>query len=265
MTCFYSIGIVTSYTISFFAAVLITTFLLIPRLNFGYLFVPTLDLKIIRKIIHYSMGNYIAWILETITYFTFPILITNVLGPKMNAYFYMPWMISGILFIIPKSVASSLFAEGSNDATAFSQKIVKSLKATFKIIIPAVFVIIVVGNQILLLFGNEYSVFGKKLLWIFAISVLPMVFNDIYISIQRVENRIGNVICINATLSVSTLILSYLMMFKWNILGVGIAWLVCQIIVAIYVIYKMSLHSWIYKYILKEKYINFLFRKIIRS
>jgi hypothetical protein len=54
-----------------------------------------------------------------------PILITNLIGVKFSAYFYMAMMIANLLYIIPTATSQSLFAEGSHIETELKMHLKK--------------------------------------------------------------------------------------------------------------------------------------------
>ncbi len=239
LVAFGSFGIVASYAMAFLAAAFISALVLVPRVNPGYLPMPVVDLKILKGIFHYSAGNYVAWVLETMPSFVLPIMITNMLNPEMTAYFYMAWMIAGTVYIIPKSIATSLFAEGSNNEGELKRNMRKSLKVAFGLVIPAIVVIFLAGDKMLMLFGAEYSINGEKLLLILAISAIPIIFNSVYISMKRVQKDVKGVIVVNAIITVGTLLIGYLLVDIWGIFGVGVGWILSQTMTSIYIqIYK---------------------------
>ncbi|AFV24607.1 putative polysaccharide biosynthesis protein [Methanolobus psychrophilus R15] len=233
---FGSFGIVSSYAISYLVAVMITFLVFLPKINSSYKPAFFADLSIMKKIFHYSAGNYIAWAFETMPNFILPILITNKLDPEMTAYFYMAWMVAGIVFLIPKSLATSIFAEGSHNPNTVKQNIIKSIKLAILLVIPAIIFVYFVGEKVLLLFGNEYYENGFKLLLVLSISAVPMIFNNIFLSIKRVEKDIANVIFINAVITIGTLVISYLMLDQFGILGIGIGWTVSQVAAFIFIL-----------------------------
>jgi len=61
----------------------------------------------------FSLGNYIAGLIGGLSTMVLPMLITNIIGAKFSAYFYMDMMIANLLYIIPMATSQSLFAEGS--------------------------------------------------------------------------------------------------------------------------------------------------------
>lgn len=230
-----SYGIIASYAIAYIVSILIALLILIPKVNAKYLPIPIVDLHIMKGIFHYSAGNYIAGILEIMPNFVLPIIITNMLNTEMTAYFYITWMIAGIIFMIPNSIATSLFAEGSSNEAELTQNIRKYLKFTILLVVSVIVVIFFEGEKMLMLYGNEYSVNGEKLLWSLAISVIPMTFNNIYIAMKRVQKNINAVILANLMITGITLLVSLFTIKILGILGVGIGWLVSQVITNIYI------------------------------
>jgi len=105
----------------------------------------------------FSLGNYIAGFIGGLPAMVLPILITNSIGAKFSAYFYMDMMIASLLYIIPMATSQSLFAKGSYSERDLKIQLKKAIKTISIIIIPAIIVIFLFGNYILLAFGKEYS------------------------------------------------------------------------------------------------------------
>src|SRR4030042_2787394 len=165
-----------------------------------------------------------------------PIMVVNLLGAEQNAYFYIAWTIATLLPAIPYSISMSLFAEGSNFEDKLRENVIKSLKLTFMLLIPAVVLTVLVGKWRLLAFGQSYSTNALHLLWILAISSLPMAINYIYTSILQVTNRIKELVVIWGFIAIAVLVVSYLVMPTTGIMAIGYAWLGVHCVVAIYVI-----------------------------
>jgi O-antigen/teichoic acid export membrane protein len=127
----------------------------------------------------------------------------------------------------------SLFAEGSSDEQSLVSVTVSSLKLTFLILVPAVILVLAVADKLLLLFGSSYSESGTTLLRILALSALPIGINYIYLSMKRVEMKLALIIGLSAFIAVATLGLSYMLLPRMGISGVGIAWLSSHGVVAI--------------------------------
>jgi len=183
----------------------------------------------------YSGGNYLAHLSTAAPAIVLPIIVINLLGPAQNAYFYIAWMIAGLLSAIPHGISHSLFAEGSHFEGKLRENTIKSFKFTFLLLIPAITILVLFGEWLLLAFGQSYSANGLKLLWILAISSVPLSINSIYTSILQVTKRIKELIAIWGFIAVAVLVVSYLIMPATGIIGIGYAWIGVHIMVAIYV------------------------------
>lgn len=123
-------------------------------------------------------------------------MVVNLLGPEQSAYFYIAWTISTLLVAISVAISTSLFAEGSHFEDKLRENVIKSVKFTFLLLVPAVILLVLVGKWLLLAFGQSYSANGLKLLRILIISSLPLGINYIYTSILRVTRRIKQLVVI---------------------------------------------------------------------
>jgi len=233
---FHTFGVVASWGIAIAVTVALSLFLFLPRVQDLYKPVPSLNLSLIKGMGKYSAGNYLANLLLGAPTLVLPLMVVNLLGAENNAYFYIAWMITGLLFAIPRGVASSLFAEGSHFEEKLRENVIKSVKFTFLLLVPAIILLILVGKWLLLAFGQSYSANALELLWILAISSLPLGINSIYTSILQVRGRLRERSVISGFIAVAVLLASYVIMPITGIIGIGYAWLGAQVAVAIYVL-----------------------------
>jgi O-antigen/teichoic acid export membrane protein len=233
---FQTFGVVASWGIALAVALAVALFLFLPRVQDGYRPLPALDLGLVKKQWQYSGGNYLANLLSFAPGYIFPLMVVNLLGAEQNAYFYIAWMMATLLFAIPAAASSSLFAEGSHFEDRLRENVVKSLKSTFLLLVPAAILLAAVGKWLLLVFGQGYSLNALPLLWALCLSSLPRGVNYIYTGILRVTGRIRELIIIWGFIALSVLVVSYLLLPLTGIIGIGYAWLGAQLIVAIYIL-----------------------------
>jgi len=165
-----------------------------------------------------------------------PIIVVNLLGPEQNAFFYIAWMVASLLIAIPNGVSRSLFAEDSHFENKLRENVIKSLKFTFLLLVPAIILLILVGKWLLLAFGQSYLVNALHLLWILIIPCLPLGINHIYSTILQATDRIKELLIIWGFIATGTLVVSYLIMPTIGIIGIGYAWLGVHSAVATYAI-----------------------------
>jgi O-antigen/teichoic acid export membrane protein len=233
---FHTFGVVASWATAVAVGVVLSLFLFLPRVLNHYKPVPTLKPGPIKGMWQYSGGYYLSNLLSAAPALVLPIMVVNLISAESNAYFYVAWMIAGLLFAIPIAVSQSLFAEGSHFEDKLRENVTKSLKFTFLLLIPAVIVLVLVGKWLLLAFGQSYSANALKLLWILAFAGLPLGINYIYSGILRVTGRLKELAIIWGLVALAVLLVSYLIMPITGIIGIGYVWLGTQVVVAIYIL-----------------------------
>lgn len=228
----YAFGIVASLGMGFLVAVMVGLLFLLPRLQSGYHPFPTIRKEVISEIAHFSFANYIVAIIGKVCLFVLPLMVINLLGAEQTAYFYIAFtIVSSGLVLIPVGISLSLFAEGSYSEESLGQDVSRSLKLSFLLFIPLMILIFFVGDKILLLFGEGYSMEATRLLQILVLSCLPITVNSIYFAKKRVQKKMKSVVGLTAFITVMTLTLSYFLLPVMGIIGAGIAWLISHSIV----------------------------------
>ncbi len=239
---FRAFGIVSSWGIAIGVALVISLFFLLPRVQNGYHPVPGINLGIIKNVWRYSAGNYFAALFAAASTFILPVMIVNRLGAEQNAYFYVAWMMAGLLFIIPGAVSQSLFAEGSHFEDELVVNMRRSFRFVFLLLIPAVILLLLAGKWLLLLFGEGYSANALGLFWVLGASSLFVGVNSVYMTMLRVRSRMRELVLICGFTSVAVLLGSYFVMPTTGIIGVGYAWMAAQGVVSIYVAFALRSH-----------------------
>lgn len=230
---FHTFGIFASWGISLVVALLLSAFLFLPRVQADYRPRFAISWGVTNEIMHFSFANYLAGLLWGAPVLLLPIIVVNLLGAEPNAYFYIAWTTSSVLAMIPAAVSTSLFAEGSHDEERLGLNIWRSLKMVFLILAPAIILIVVFADKLLLLFGSSYAENATTLLRIFAIAALPLAVNSIYLAVKRVEKKLRIIVGLSAFAGAVTIGLVYVLLPRMGINGAGIAWLTAQVIVAL--------------------------------
>jgi len=233
---FHTFGIVASWGIALAVALAVSIFLFLPKVQGSYKPVPALRFSLLKDMWRYSGGNYLANLFMACPAYILPLMVVNILSAEKNAYFYIGWMMAGLLFAIPGAISTSLFAEGSHFEDKLKENVTRSLKFTYLLLIPAAIVLVLVGKWLLLAFGQSYSANALHLLWVLSLSSLPLALSYIYTGILLVMGRIKELIAIWGFIALGTLLASYLVIPVTGIIGIGYAWLGAQTIVAIYVL-----------------------------
>lgn len=231
-----SFGIFNASGIAVLIALMIGYLVLLPKIRPNYHANFIIKIDVVKRIFNFSSLNYFSNLLWEAPRLILPIMVLNLLGAEQNAYFYIAWAFGGFLRAIPTAVSLSLFAEGSYNPKTLTTNIWRSLKITLILLLPAVVLIVALGDKLLLIFGQAYSQYGTVLLWLMAIAALPVSVNFMYIGMKRIEKRLRGVLLLTAFIAIVTLVLSRIFLPQMGLPGAGVAWLIAQGIVAVVII-----------------------------
>lgn len=162
-----------------------------------------------------------------------PVVVVERLGASANAYFFLAWQIAYSLFLVSRSMSMSLLAEVSLTPSRLNDYSFRILKQTGRMVLPVVAVIVIGAPQILWLFGREYAQEGTVLLRYLALSTIPYVIIQVYMSMIRAQNKIRQLALVQASHSILILVLLILLVVPFGVTGIGLAWLVGQSLVAL--------------------------------
>lgn len=228
------IGIFFAFGIAYLLALLVGIFILY---NYGLSITRCFDTESIRKTLKFSLGNYSAGLFSMAPVTIIPIMILNTIGAEEGAYFYVAYSIATLLFMIPNAVSMSLFVEGSHNLP-LKETVLKSVKLVFMLLIPAIIIIFLFGDKMLLLFSNEYSEKSFEMVQLLAVSSIFSAVISIFISIKKIQKDVRIINYMNFLLSLLIIGIGYAALLKYGLLGVGYAWLganvlVCSILVGL--------------------------------
>ncbi len=89
-----------------------------------------------------------------------------------------------------------------------------------------------------------YSEAGTRLLWILALSALPLVVNYLYFSVRRVQQRMAGVVASAVWVLIVTLGLSVALLPRIGLVGAGVAWFAAQTSLAAVILVRFAANRW---------------------
>lgn len=234
-----NLGVLFCWAAAMVTTVVVGLLLLLRQLSPGYRPQVSLGERISSGMMRFSLASHLGDGVWFVPGWVLPLAVVHLLGAQAGAYFYTSWAMTGLLVNIPRAVALSLLAEGSRRQAALSRHVLRSLKLNAMLLIPAVAVFFLLGDRMLLVFGEAYSTAGVHLLWILAASALPASLNQIYLGVARVQRNQKSVIAVSSAIMIGTVGLGYGLMPTVGIIGVGIAWLASHTVVAVAIMPKL--------------------------
>jgi O-antigen/teichoic acid export membrane protein len=230
---FHAFGIVASWGLAISVGLFASLFVFLPRMLPGYRPAPTLRARLVRRAWGFSGMNYVIMLVSSAPRFVMPLIVLNLLGPEENAYFYVAWAISTLLFSIPTSLGQSLFAEGAYDKRTLPRGVRRATLLSIALLLPAVLFFWLLGDRFLLAFGSSYSTRSIEVLRILALAGLPLTIQRVYFSVLRVRGQLREMIAWRSVLTVVLITASYVSLRAYGLQAIGWVWLVTHSVAAV--------------------------------
>jgi O-antigen/teichoic acid export membrane protein len=189
---------------------------------------PSLSIKVdlIRKHIKYGTGVYFANVFNLLPDSALPLIVVNELGATSAAYFYVAFTIANLLYTIAFSTSQVTTAEASADEENLMVHLRKGLAITIALMTPAIIVTVAVCPFILEAFGNNYKAGASGVLRIMALSGIPVAAYIVLGTFFKLTNNLKGIIAASATNAVVILCLSFVLIHRYGLLGIGWAWFI---------------------------------------
>lgn len=207
--------------------------IILPKLKVGFHPRLEIDKGIVKEIMPFSLGNYLGQMVGSIQFWLLPTIVLNLLGAEQTAYFYIGFSLSNAVWMIPASIATSAFSEGSRYEDKLRAHIRNGIKLAIILDVIAVLIVFTLGDRILWLFGKQYAAEGIAIFKIFSLAVFPVTLEVFIVAWARVKKNIKFLITFHAILAVVIIGLIYVMAPLWKLTGIGVAYLVGNTVMAI--------------------------------
>ncbi|KCZ71725.1 membrane protein involved in the export of O-antigen and teichoic acid [Candidatus Methanoperedens nitroreducens] len=234
---FGAMGIFLSWGIGLVLAV-IMGFILLYKVWKGYFLMLEFD-PVIKSMVSFSAGNYIAGIFSSLPRFVLPIIIMNMISAESTGFFFIAMTVASLLHGVPLSISNSLLAE-SSDGEKFWGNVGKAVRFNVALLLPGLLLFVLLGKFFLNLFNPDYAENASTTLIILAAASIPLSLSSIFTAVRNTQKRVASVVKINAVKAAITLVLSVPLIKSSGIEGAAAAYLAANTIAAIAVIYKMK-------------------------
>jgi O-antigen/teichoic acid export membrane protein len=119
-----------------------------------------------------------------------PVLVTILLSATINAWFYVAWMISGLVFIASYALTTVLFAINAGQTTELMHKIRITIGLAFTTCLLGNVLFLFAAPQILALFGHTYAQEASWCLRILGLGAFPLIITDHYMAVSRIHGKV---------------------------------------------------------------------------
>ncbi len=229
----FMVGYVAVITANTIAWILIGAVSLWPMLTLaqpGYRFSFTFDTSLRASFAKYAGVNFLADQFQRAPDTVLPLIVLQQFGPIVGAQFYIVWSMGRGLAAFPNSIADSFFAEGAAALGKAVANAWRSVKMGLFLAGGLVLGTLLFGRWVLLLYGPAYLAQGLALLYFVVLAAVPGVLLSVVVTMLRLEDRLRAVFFTMLS-SVSAGMLCGIALMQMGPTGVGIGWLIGQILV----------------------------------
>jgi O-antigen/teichoic acid export membrane protein len=162
-----------------------------------------------------------------------PIIVVTILSPETNASFYIAWMIASLVFAVPVSLSTVLYAVGSGESARLDERFRLTIGTSFAVGLIATAILFVGGETILSAFGPSYAENATTTLHILVLGVFPEIIRTHYVTTHRIERRIPAAIPIVWGGTLLELIGGTVGALVGGLTGVAVGWLAAVCVEAV--------------------------------
>jgi O-antigen/teichoic acid export membrane protein len=188
------------------------------------------------NVVRYVAGDYVGGLCWLASTTLVPIMVFERAGAAANAYFALSWAMVLPLYTIGANMGSSLVVSAVFERARLKALSYRMLLQTLVLVVPLATVLIIGAPYVLRVFGEGYAANGTPVLRLLAVATIPGTVNILYISVARVQRRMSRVAMVFAGQSLLVLGLAWLLVSPFGVAGVGLAWVVSQLVVAVVVL-----------------------------
>jgi O-antigen/teichoic acid export membrane protein len=182
--------------------------------------------QLLRGLGRAAVGHQVLNLAIQIPPLVLPLVVTVLISASVNAYFYTAWMMAGLVFIGPESLAMVLYAVG----TRMSAGVVRTLRLTIGlsllVALTATVLIFIFANDLLSLFGPAYTSQAALILRILALGVFPLIVKMQYVAIFRIRGRPAAALPLMAVGAMFEVVLAAIGARIDGLTGLSVGWLI---------------------------------------
>jgi O-antigen/teichoic acid export membrane protein len=188
-----------------------------------------------RGLVRFMAQDWGATVLALAPTACLPVLIVATLGPRANAYFFIPYMIVTAFNMLFVAAGTSLVVEGAMAEDRIRSMAERIARRFALIVVPGTTVMIAAAPLILLPFGEDYVHESSSVLRLLACGCLFYAALALYVAIARVEGRSSRILAVEASKLPLLLGGAIVLSGPLGIEGIALAWLGAVAMVALVV------------------------------
>lgn len=187
----------------------------------------------IRRIGRFLAGDYAGALFLLTSTSLVPVVVATRINAASTAYFYVAWLIAGIVDMIGINMGMSLTVEGAFQPATLAVNCRRALRRMAMMLAPCAVFLALFAPWWLRLFGPAYAEHSARVLELLAVATLPRAVTEVYLGALRAQNRASLVALIQAARAAALLALTVILTGAIGTVGAGVAAVTSQAAIAV--------------------------------
>jgi O-antigen/teichoic acid export membrane protein len=196
----------------------------------GYRFKAQLDVHLVQGLVGVGLPNWALTLTERGPALLMPVLVTELISPTANAFWYAAWMMAWVVMIIPISVGQTLFAEAVREPEHIARATRHGLLTSLGLGLAAAAGMALLARVALGLLGGDYADAGEWALRVLVISVVPFSLTQAYYAVCRARGRLAEAIEAGFVFGMAAVLAAIGAGLSGGLTPMATAWLVVQLV-----------------------------------
>ncbi|UCC95308.1 MAG: oligosaccharide flippase family protein [Candidatus Omnitrophota bacterium] len=183
-----------------------------------------MDLALLKKLIPFSLANFLNLVSLTLPGMVFPLIILSLFSQREAGLFYIPWMVFYVYCTILLAILDIFLRETSYGAGVHTLGR-KAFSLIVLLALAGILFFTLFGDKVLLLFKEDFSLHSFTILKILFSSLIFFVLNQIYLTLKNIEKNIAAFGMMSGVIILGIIIFAFVFVPQKGSEGVALSWL----------------------------------------
>jgi O-antigen/teichoic acid export membrane protein len=188
------------------------------------------------RLVRFAATDHVAALVWLATGDVLTLMVLQELGPEASAYYFMANTIAYGLFLVTSNISSALVAEGARSPDRVVALTRAALRNSALLVLPAAGLGALLARPVLSLFGSGYAEHGSVLLQLLLLSAVPQIVIGVALAAARLRHDLRTIALTYVAMAFITYSGSWVAVKLGSLNGVGVACLVSQTTMAIFLL-----------------------------
>jgi O-antigen/teichoic acid export membrane protein len=201
---------------------------------------PRLEPGLARRLVGLGLPNHVLTLADRAPGLVLPIIVTELLSPEANAYWYAVWMMAWVVFVIPVQVGMTVFAEATRAPAAIDRLVRHGVRVSLGLGVLAAAGLAALASVALSLMGSRYAIAGTDALRVLVWGVVPAAIVQAYYARSRAAHRLREAIATATVSGVLTVAAAATAGVLWGLTAMAAAWVLAQAVTGAWSLWRLS-------------------------